>query len=141
MDFGGRSNFEQTFKSRTCFLLSSFSSRFGSRYITRTGIWIWQWQMPLNLRCNLINGHPNFLEGTTGGPPNSWILGNVKLTVWSKIFCQIFSFLCSPYKTEYTLVKYSKNKLPEEMKIKSVKYGDFPHLQVYVCKCDHVSTV
>ena len=71
MDFGGRSNFEQTFKSRTCFLLSSFSSRFGSRYITRTGIWIWQWQMPLNLRCNLINGHPNFLEGTTGGPPNS----------------------------------------------------------------------
>ena len=36
------------------------------------------------------------LLGTTGGPPNSWILGNVKLTVCSKIFCQILFIFMFP---------------------------------------------
>ena len=47
------------------------------------------------------------LLGTTGGPPNSWILGNGKLTVCSKIF----SFLCSPYKTE-NLLNITPNPSP-----------------------------
>ena len=53
------------------------------------------------------------LLGTTGGPPNSWILGNGKLTVCSKIFCQILFIFMFPIQ-KWKHVKYkakSKSKL------------------------------